>query len=98
MGELVDDVEQAELAAIVGAVLDEVIRPHVIGVLWSQPEAGPVREPQPPALGLPGRHFEPLAAPDPLDPLVVHEPARVSEERADLAIAVAAVSASEFDQ
>jgi hypothetical protein len=30
-------------------------------------------------LGLPGRHFEPLPAPDPLHTLVVHQPARLAK-------------------
>src|SRR4051794_14856655 len=54
--------------SIMGAVLDEVVGPDVIAMLGPQPNAGAVREPQPPALGLLLGHFEPLAAPDPLDP------------------------------
>src|SRR3954470_15114852 len=49
--ELVDDVEQAELAAIVGALLDEVVGPDVVAVLEPQPNAGPVREHSHPRLG-----------------------------------------------
>ena len=30
-------------------------------------------------LGLPGRHFEPLPAPDPFHTLVVHQPARLAK-------------------
>ena len=33
MGELVDDVEHADLAPLMGAILDEVVGPHVIAVL-----------------------------------------------------------------
>ena len=36
-------------------------------------------------------HLEPLASPDPLDPLVVDDPARLLQQPGDLAIAVAAV-------
>ena len=32
-GELVDDVEHAELPAVVGAVLDEVVGPDMVGAL-----------------------------------------------------------------
>src|ERR1700730_632235 len=45
VGELVDDVEHAELAPIMGTLLDEIVGPDVIGEL------------------------QPLASPDPLDPL-----------------------------
>src|SRR4051794_4390589 len=98
MGELVDDVEHPDLASIVRAVLDEVVGPDVIAMLGPQPNAGAAREPQASALGLLLGHFEPLAAPDPLDPLVVHQPARISEQGRDLAIAVAAILTGQFDQ
>ena len=39
MGELVDDVEQADLAPIMGAILDEVVGPDVIAVLGAQADA-----------------------------------------------------------
>ena len=44
-GELVEHVERAELAAIVRAVLDEVIRPHVIVIFGPEADAGAVVEP-----------------------------------------------------
>jgi hypothetical protein len=84
VGELVNDVEHAKFPAIVGAVLDKVVGPHVIGVLGAQPQARSIAQPQPPPLGLPGRHFEPLAAPDPLHPLVVDQPPRTAQQSRDL--------------
>jgi hypothetical protein len=39
MGELVDDVEHTELAAIMAALLDKVVRPDVVGALGSEPDA-----------------------------------------------------------
>ena len=38
-GELVDDVEQAELAPVMGALLDKVVGPDVVGALGAQPDA-----------------------------------------------------------
>ena len=38
VGELIDDVEHAEPAAIMGAIFDEVIGPDVIGTLRPQPD------------------------------------------------------------
>lgn len=39
VGKFVDDVEHAEFASIMGALLDEVVRPDVVGALGPQPDA-----------------------------------------------------------
>ncbi len=57
------------------AILDEVIGPDMVGIFWSQPDAGSVIEPEPPFLRLLLWDFEPLLPPDSLDPLLVHSPA-----------------------
>jgi len=63
-----------------------------------QPDAGPVRQPEPAALGLLLGDLQPLAAPDPLHPLVVDHPAGCgSQQLGDLAVAIAAVLARELD-
>jgi hypothetical protein len=81
-----------------GAILDKVVAPDMVGPFCSQPDAGPVRKPQTPSLGLFGRHFQPLPSPDPLDPLVVDDPAGGrTQELCDLPVAVAAVLAGEFN-
>ena len=41
--------------------------------------------------------LQPLAPPDPLDPLVVDQPAGPAQQRGDLAIAVAAILAGQLD-
>ena len=41
--------------------------------------------------------LQPLAPPDPLDPLVVHQPAGVAQQGRDLAVAVAAVLPGKLD-
>ena len=97
MGELVDDVEHADSASIMGAILDEVIGPHVIAVLGPQPDAGAVIQPKTAALRLPGGHLQPLASPDPLDPLLVNEPAGPAQQLGDLAIAIAAIMPGQLD-
>ena len=53
MGELVEHVEHPIPASIMGAVLDKVVGPDMIAVLWPQPNARSVRQPEPAALGLP---------------------------------------------
>src|SRR4029434_6279165 len=51
----------------------------------------------PTALRCPGGHLRPRAAPDPLAPLVVAEPAGPAQQRGDLAVAGAAVRPGQFD-
>jgi hypothetical protein len=97
VGELVDDVEHADLSPIVRTVLDEVVGPDVIAVLGPEPDAGAVVEPEATPLRLPGRNLQPLASPDPLDPLVVDEPASPAQQLGDLAIAIAAILPGQFD-
>jgi hypothetical protein len=46
MSEFVEEVAHAVFAAVVGAVLGEVIRPDVVGLLWPQPDTGAVHEPK----------------------------------------------------
>jgi hypothetical protein len=69
----------------------------VVGALGPQSDAGSVRQPEPPALGLPPWNFQPLAPPDPLDPLGVDDPARSAQQLGDLAVAVPAVLPRELD-
>ena len=58
----------------------------------------PSVEPEPAALGLLVGNLQPLAPPDPFDPLVVDDPARLLRSSSgDLAIAVAAILAGQFD-
>jgi hypothetical protein len=97
VGELVDDVEQANFASVMGALLEEVVGPNVVGVLGPQPDARSVSQPQAGPLGLPGGDLQPLASPDPLDPLVIDQPAGPTQKLGDLAIAVAAVLPGQFD-
>ncbi len=92
MGELVDDAQHAELASIMGAVLDEVVGPDVVGSLGPQADARAVVQPQAAAFGLFGGDLQPLPSPDPLHPLVVHRPAGMAQQGRDPPIAVAAVA------
>lgn len=96
-GKLVDHVEHAVLSAIVGSVLNEVIGPDMVGVLWPQPDAGSVIEPEPPAFGLLLWNLEPLSPPDPFHPFVVHHPPSSMQHRRDPTIAIPAILGSKFD-
>jgi hypothetical protein len=97
VGELVDDVEQANFAPVMGALLEEVVGPDVVGALGPQPDARSVRQPQPAALGLSGGDLQPLASPDPLDPFVIDQPAGPAQQLGDLAIAIPAVLPGQLD-
>lgn len=80
-----------------GAIRNEVIRPDMVGPLRPQPQSGAVIEPQPPPLGLFLWDLQPLTPPDPLDPLLVDQPAGCTQQRRDPAIAVAAILAGQLD-
>ena len=98
VGELVDDVEHADLAPVVGSVLDEVVGPDMIAVLGPEADAGAVVQPQAATLRLSGRNLQPLASPDPLDPLVVDQPASPAQQFGDLAIAIPAILAGQINE
>jgi hypothetical protein len=97
MGELVDDVEHSVFPSIMGPVFHEVVGPNVIPVFGPKPDARSITEPQPAALGLPAWHLQSFAQPDPFDSFVIDQPARVSQQRRDLAVTVAAIETGEFD-
>ena len=69
----------------------------MIALLRPQPDARSVGQPEPAALGLLMGDLQPLALPDTLDPLVVDCPARLAQQRGDLAIAIAAVLPGKLD-
>jgi len=69
----------------------------MIALLRPQPNARSVGQPEPAALGLLMGNLQPLTLPDTLDPLVVDCPARLAQQRSDLAIAIAAVLPGKLD-
>ena len=82
-----------------GAILDKVVGPDVIGPLGPETDAGPVTWPDPAALRLPGRDLQSLLLPDPLDPLVVDHPAsRALQQGSNLAIPQPAMLAGQRHQ
>ena len=70
----------------------------MIAVLGPEPDAGAVVQPEATTLWLPGGNLQPLASPDPLDPLVVDEPAGPAQQLGDLAVAIAAILAGQFNE
>ena len=70
----------------------------MVGPLGAQTDAGSVRMPDATVLGLFGGDPEPRAPPDPLDPLVVDNPAGGrTQHLCDLPIAKAAVAAGQLN-
>ena len=96
-GVLVQDVQRPERPTIVGAVMDEVVGPDVVGPLSPQPDTGFVVEPQTSSLWLLCWYLQPLETPQALDPFVVDLPAGISQQGCDPAIAIAAVLARQLD-
>ena len=78
-------------------MLDEVVRPDVVRMLWPQTQARAVVEPKACPLRLASRNLEPLVAPDPLDALHVHRPAVTLEQSRDPTVAVAPVLEGQSD-
>ena len=69
----------------------------MVPVQRPEPDAGAVREPEPPAFGLPLRRLEAFPSPDPLDALMVDLPAACAKQRRHTAVTVAAVLRGKCD-
>ena len=70
----------------------------MIAVLWPKTDARTVMQPQTTALGLSVWNLQPLTPPDPLDPLVVDDPAcLIPQHPRNLAIAIAAILSGQRD-
>ena len=93
----IDDREHSKHPPVVGAVLDEVLRPDMGSLLGPQADTGPVIEQQsPPSWLLPG-HFQARLPPKPLNSLVVDVPTSPSKQGRDPAVAVTAEPRCELD-
>ncbi len=88
---LIDDNEHAERPPILGAIVDKVIGPDVIGLVWAQAHTRSIVEPETAPFWLFLWHFQPFPPPDAIDPLDVDMPTSGNKHLADAAIAVAAV-------
>ena len=78
-------------------MMHEVVRPDMIAILGAQPDARSIVQPDPSLLWLFHWHFKPLTSPQALDTLVIHLPARVSQQSCYATIAISAVLACQFD-
>ena len=80
-----------------GSILDEVVGPDVVLVLWPQAEARTIRQAQTAAFGLLLGDLQRLTPPEPLHPLVVDPPARIPQQSRNLAVAIPAILARQLD-
>lgn len=96
-GELIDQRHQAELATVMCLRLDKIVAPHMIAVLRPQPDAGSVIQPEPASRLLFPGHFQPLAAPDPLNAITADLPPRLGQQRCDPTIAITSIPRRQRD-
>ncbi len=96
-GVLVDHRQDLQRPAVVGPLEDEVVGPDVVSALRPEPHARAVIPPQAASFGLLPGHLESFLPPDPLDPLLVHAPARLAQEARDGLVAVAAEAGRQLD-
>src|SRR5664279_2107944 len=94
-GVFIDQIQHAHRPSIMCLRTDEVVAPDMIGVLWTQPHAGPVVEPQPPSRLLLLWNRQPLTTPDSRYPVLADLPACPLEQRRDPTIAIATILAGQ---
>jgi hypothetical protein len=70
----------------------------MVWISRSQPHARTIRQPQSFAFGLLLQYFQPFLTPKPLDPLVIHRPARPAQEGGHPAVAVPALVTRQHEQ
>ena len=69
----------------------------MVAAFWLETDTGPVIEPKPALLWSLGWHFQPLASPQALDPLVIDCPPCISEQGCYPPVAVTSVLSRQFD-
>jgi len=79
---LVNQGQNLQRAAVMGAISDKIIAPHTIAMGW----------PQSPTLGLPLGNLQSLLTPNALNTVVIHTPAIVSQKRHDAPMPITAIS------
>lgn len=80
-----------------GLRLDEVVAPDMVAMLRPQADARSVVQPQAAPLPLSPGYFQPLTAPDPLNPVAADLPAGGDQQRCDPPIAIPSVLGCERD-
>lgn len=73
--DLIDNGEHTDPTAVLGLILEKVIRPQAVRALGPKPDAGPAVQPETTALGLPLWTQQALPPPNPSDTLVIRRSA-----------------------
>jgi hypothetical protein len=94
---LIENIQRPKDLPVIGSVVNKVIRPDMIAVLWPQPQAGSVIQPEPPFLGLFHRYFQPLTSPQAFNALVSDLPAGISQQSRNPAISISTILSHQFD-
>ncbi len=95
--EFIDDVQDTEGPAVVGAILHEVIAPYMLREFRPQAHNRTIGQPQSTAFGLFCGYLQPFLAPDALHTLVIDQPAFIAQQSRHSAVAIAAVLAGQRD-
>jgi len=89
--------EELHRSPIFGPCRHEVVRPHMIRMLCSQPDTRTIGQPEPPTRRLFLGHLQPFVPPDAFHPLVINPPALIPQQPSDLSIPVAAILTGQLD-
>ncbi len=93
---LIDKIQHPHRPSVVGLGAYEVVAPYMVGMLGTQPHAGPVVEPQPPSRLLFLWNLQPFATPDPLYPIFANLPSIALQQRRNPTVAVAPILAGQL--
>ena len=94
---LIENIQRPKDLPVIGSVVNKVIRLDMIAVLWPQPQAGSVIQPESPFLGLFHRYFQPLTSPQAFNALVIDLPAGISQQSRNPAISISTILSHQFD-
>ena len=94
---LVDHRQHPERLAVVRAVGDEVVAPHMAAMLRPQPHARSIIEPETVTFRLFLWDIQPLTTPDAFDPLGIYRPTLTLQQRGDPTIARATIGRRQPD-
>lgn len=95
--ELINHGEHAKLAPVTGFVLNKIISPDMVAMLWTQPHTRAIVQPQASAFRLFYRYFQALALPDARHTFVVYMPAVSSQQGANPLVTVPAIAGRQFN-
>ena len=94
---LINHGEHSDLATITRAILNKIIRPHMITMLWTQSNAGTIVEPQSGSFWLFLGDFQTLTPPYTEDTFVINVPTISAQQCSDPFVTVPPIFCGEPD-